>query len=183
MACIGAWHPARVSWTVARGGQHGFHHRTEMNKKVYKIGKKGEDSHLATTEFDVTKKDITPMGGFPHYGQVDEDYVMIKARCPTLSCCAPSVASCWTEDVGWPRVSILHINTAACAVRLHWCLTIEAAAGCGAGQQEACDHAAPLHLPADLAQCAGGDQVRLSSCPLISRVDRGMSGGWLPGGA
>ncbi len=34
VACIGAWHPARVSWTVARGGQHGFHHRTEMNKKV-----------------------------------------------------------------------------------------------------------------------------------------------------
>ena len=80
VACIGAWHPARVSWTVARGGQHGFHHRTEMNKKVYKIGKKGEDSHLATTEFDVTKKDITPMGGFPHYGVVDEDYVMIKVR-------------------------------------------------------------------------------------------------------
>ena len=34
VACIGAWHPARVSWTVARAGQHGFHHRTEMNKKV-----------------------------------------------------------------------------------------------------------------------------------------------------
>ena len=65
VACIGAWHPARVSWTVARSGQHGYHHRTEQNKKVYKIGKKGEDSHLATTEVDVTKKDITPMGGFP----------------------------------------------------------------------------------------------------------------------
>jgi large subunit ribosomal protein L3e len=82
VACIGAWHPARVSWTVARGGQHGFHHRTEINKKVYKIGKKGEDSHLATTEFDVTKKDITPLGGFPHYGQVDEDYLMIKGAVP-----------------------------------------------------------------------------------------------------
>jgi Ribosomal protein L3 len=34
VACIGAWHPARVSWTVARSGQHGFHHRTEINKKV-----------------------------------------------------------------------------------------------------------------------------------------------------
>lgn len=86
VACIGAWHPARVSWTVARSGQHGYHHRTEQNKKVYKIGKKGEDSHLATTEVDVTKKDITPMGGFPHYGIVNEDYVMIKvctAECPS----------------------------------------------------------------------------------------------------
>jgi len=80
VACIGAWHPARVSWTVARAGQHGFHHRTEMNKKIYKIGKKGEASHRATTEYDVTEKDITPIGGFPHYGVIDEDYVMIKVR-------------------------------------------------------------------------------------------------------
>lgn len=45
VACIGAWHPARVKWTVARAGQQGFFHRTEINKKVYKIGKKGEASH------------------------------------------------------------------------------------------------------------------------------------------
>ena len=64
-----------------------------MNKKVYKIGKKGEDSHLATTEFDVTKKDITPMGGFPHYGVVDEDYVMIKVRVASLAC-RPPAAGC-----------------------------------------------------------------------------------------
>ena len=51
-----------------------------MNKKIYKIGKKGEASHRATTEYDVTEKDITPIGGFPHYGVIDEDYVMIKAR-------------------------------------------------------------------------------------------------------
>jgi hypothetical protein len=80
VACIGAWHPARVSWTVARAGQHGFHHRTEMNKKIYKVGLKGDASHKATTEFDVTDKPITPMGGFPHYGQVNEDFLMIKAR-------------------------------------------------------------------------------------------------------
>ena len=59
-----------------------------MNKKVYKIGKKGEDSHKATTEYDVTNKEITPMGGFPHYGIVNEDYLMLKA-CPL-----PSHPSC-----------------------------------------------------------------------------------------
>ena len=96
VACIGAWHPARVSWTVARGGQHGFHHRTEMNKKVYKIGKKGEESHGAKTEFDVTEKPITPMGGFPHYGVVDEDYVMIKARPSSALLCGPRrLWTCW----------------------------------------------------------------------------------------
>jgi large subunit ribosomal protein L3e len=82
VACIGAWHPARVAWTVARSGAMGMNHRTEMNKKIYRVGVKGEESHKATTTFDVTEKDITPMGGFPHYGVVNEDYVMIKGGCP-----------------------------------------------------------------------------------------------------
>lgn len=38
VACIGAWHPSRVSFTVARAGQKGYHHRTETNKKIYRIG-------------------------------------------------------------------------------------------------------------------------------------------------
>ena len=49
-----------------------------MNKKIYKIGLAGEASHEAATEFDPTKKEITPMGGFPHYGIVNEDYLMLK---------------------------------------------------------------------------------------------------------
>ena len=49
-----------------------------MNKKIYKIGVSGEASHEAATEFDPTKKEITPMGGFPHYGIVNEDYLMLK---------------------------------------------------------------------------------------------------------
>lgn len=28
-----------------------------------------------------TEKDITPMGGFPHYGVVNEDYLLIKGCC------------------------------------------------------------------------------------------------------
>jgi len=77
VACIGAWHPSKVQFSVPRAGQHGFHHRTEINKKIYKIGK-GTDKGNAKTEFDVTDKAITPLGGFPHYGQVNEDYVMLK---------------------------------------------------------------------------------------------------------
>jgi len=78
VACIGSWHPARVPFTVARAGQDGYHHRTEMNKKIYRIGKAGEESHNAKTEFDATEKGINPMGGFAHYGMIKEDYVMIK---------------------------------------------------------------------------------------------------------
>ncbi|KAM5578085.1 hypothetical protein ABKV19_008419 [Rosa sericea] len=81
VACIGAWHPARVSFTVARAGQNGYHHRTEMNKKIYKLGKAGQESHTAVTEFDRTEKDITPIGGFPHYGVVKDDYILIKGCC------------------------------------------------------------------------------------------------------
>ena len=32
----------------------------------------------AATAADLTQKHITPLGGFPHYGEVSEDYVMIK---------------------------------------------------------------------------------------------------------
>merc|ERR1712176_124912 len=77
VACIGAWHPSRVSFSVARSGQNGYHHRTEMNKKIYQIGEKGGNTNC-TTDYDLTKKNITPMGGFPHYGVVDEEYLMLK---------------------------------------------------------------------------------------------------------
>jgi len=84
VACIGAWHPARVAWTVARAGQNGYFHRTEMNKKIYRIGQSAlteEGKNNATTEADLTNKSITPLGGFPHYGEVNEDYIMIKGGC------------------------------------------------------------------------------------------------------
>ncbi len=83
VGCIGAWHPARVSFTVARTGQHGYHHRTEINKKVYRIGAAANEGAKdnATTENDLTDKNITPLGGFPHYGVVNNQYVMIKGGC------------------------------------------------------------------------------------------------------
>lgn len=81
VACIGAWHPSRVMYSVPRAGQNGFHHRTETNKKIYRLGT-GSDQTSASTEFDLTKKCITPMGGFPHYGVVDEDFILIKGCCP-----------------------------------------------------------------------------------------------------
>merc|ERR1712013_549506 len=77
VACIGAWHPARVGFTVARAGQHGYHHRSEVNKKIYRIGAAG-DEKSCMTEADLTEKSITPLGGFPHYGVVNEDWLMVK---------------------------------------------------------------------------------------------------------
>merc|ERR1719159_2286021 len=87
VACIGAWHPSRIQYTVARAGQKGYHHRTEINKKIYdiKLGYHKKDGELvknnAATEYDTTNKCINPMGGFPHYGMVKQDFVMIKGCC------------------------------------------------------------------------------------------------------
>merc|ERR1712086_895747 len=54
-----------------------------MNKKIYKIGEaavgaEGKFNFNASTEHDLTEKSITPLGGFPHYGEVNEDYIMLK---------------------------------------------------------------------------------------------------------
>jgi large subunit ribosomal protein L3e len=90
VACVGSWHPSRVSYTVPRAGQNGFHHRTQINSKIYKIGK-GEDFYNGSTENDIERKKITPMGGFPYYGVVKDDFIMVKGcvvgtkkRCLTL---------------------------------------------------------------------------------------------------
>jgi len=57
VGCVGAWHPARIRFEIPRAGQLGYHHRTEMNKKIYRIGDKlsteaGKIS--AQTEADLT---------------------------------------------------------------------------------------------------------------------------------
>jgi len=79
VACIGTCHPARMQFQVPRAGQMGYHHRTEINKKIYRIGKaKKDDPAGAKTNADLTEKGITPMGGFSHFGEVNEDWLMIK---------------------------------------------------------------------------------------------------------
>ena len=65
---LGPWTPHRVRWTVPMYGQMGFHQRLEFNKRILKIGTNGEE--------------ITPKGGFPHYGVVRSDYVLIAGSVP-----------------------------------------------------------------------------------------------------
>eukprot|EP00831_Metopus_contortus_P069029 TRINITY_DN618_c0_g1_i15.p1 TRINITY_DN618_c0_g1~~TRINITY_DN618_c0_g1_i15.p1 ORF type:complete len:378 (-),score=64.43 TRINITY_DN618_c0_g1_i15:72-1205(-) len=79
VACIGAWHPERVMHTVARAGQMGYHHRTERNKKIFRVGEGVAHGGKcnAKTEADPTEKNITPLGGFPHYGEVNNDFLLL----------------------------------------------------------------------------------------------------------
>ncbi|MHA1595292.1 MAG: 50S ribosomal protein L3 [Candidatus Baldrarchaeia archaeon] len=65
---IGPWHPARVSYTVPRAGQLGYHQRTEYNKLILKIGECGEE--------------VVPSGGFPHYGVIKGDYIILLGSVP-----------------------------------------------------------------------------------------------------
>lgn len=61
VACIGAWHPARVQFQIARAGQMGYHHRTVRNNKILRIGN-GTDVRSGSTNYDITEKGINPMG-------------------------------------------------------------------------------------------------------------------------
>ena len=64
----GSWHPNWVQATVPQAGQMGYHQRTEYNKRVLKIGENGEE--------------ITPAGGFPHYGVIRNPYIIIHGSIP-----------------------------------------------------------------------------------------------------
>ena len=80
IGCIGAWHPSAVKWTTGRRGQLGYHSRTELNKKIYRVGAgaEGGATNNAMCEADAVEKNITPLGGFPHYGEVNHDFLLIK---------------------------------------------------------------------------------------------------------
>ncbi len=73
---LGSWHPAKVLWTVPRPGQTGFHRRTEYNKRILRIGEAG------VLKFDGVEQSVTPKGGFPHYGVVKSDFVIVQGSVP-----------------------------------------------------------------------------------------------------
>merc|ERR1712243_483932 len=78
VACIGAWHPSRIQFTVPRAGQKGYHHRMGAGYAM-KDGKLVKNN--AATDYDLADKSITPMGGFPHYGEVKQDFILLKGCC------------------------------------------------------------------------------------------------------
>lgn len=63
---IGGERQAKVMYTIPRAGQHGYHRRTDSNKRVLSVG-------------DAT---ISPVSSFPHYGRVKTDLLMIKGSVP-----------------------------------------------------------------------------------------------------
>ena len=75
-----------MAFSVVRAGQKGYHHRTEINKKIYKIGQGYliKDGKLiknnASTDYDLSDKSINPL--------------VSNGSCPCKSCLV------------WPGISL-----------------------------------------------------------------------------
>ncbi len=67
---LGAFGFGRVGYGVPQSGQMGFNYRTEHNKRVIRVGKK-EDTQL-----------INPKSGFPNYGNVISDFIIVDGSIP-----------------------------------------------------------------------------------------------------
>jgi large subunit ribosomal protein L3 len=65
---LGPWNPHHVRWQVPQSGQLGYQQRTEFNKRILKIGESGAE--------------VTPKGGFLHYGVLKSPYVLVKGSIP-----------------------------------------------------------------------------------------------------
>lgn len=65
---LSPWRPSRIMRTVPMSGQEGYHQRMEYNKRILKVGENGEE--------------VTPEGGFLRYGEVKNDYVLLKGSVP-----------------------------------------------------------------------------------------------------
>ena len=66
---LGPWNQQQhVMYRVAHAGQTGYHTRTDYNKLVVKISDK--------------KEEINPKGGFLRYGEIKNDYVLVKGSLP-----------------------------------------------------------------------------------------------------
>ena len=66
---LGDFGTGYVRKTVRQAGQMGYHQRTELNKRVLRISNPDES-------------DVTPAGGFLHYGEVTNPYMIIQGSLP-----------------------------------------------------------------------------------------------------
>jgi len=64
---LGPWHPQYVMYTARQAGQVGYHRRTQYNNRVLVVSNDPK---------------VNPSGGFPHYGVIKTDYVVVKGSIP-----------------------------------------------------------------------------------------------------
>jgi len=94
---IGPWHPARVLWSVAMAGQLGFQRRTELSKRILKIGDNA--------------KDVSPRGGIPHFGEVSGSYILVMGSVPGPKKRLIFIRKALRENKDTPLPTIQNIST------------------------------------------------------------------------
>ncbi len=67
---MGAWHPPKVLYTIPQAGHMGYNYRSEINKRVIKVG----------TAADANQVNVK--GGYLNYGLVKNDYILLEGSIP-----------------------------------------------------------------------------------------------------
>ncbi|MFH1972894.1 MAG: 50S ribosomal protein L3 [archaeon] len=93
---LGSWHPNKVKYTVCQPGKMGYHLRTEYNKLLIKLGVKVEA--------------INPKGGFLQYGNVKNDYVLIKGSVPGARKRPITLVKAIRPKVKAPKIEIVYTS-------------------------------------------------------------------------
>ena len=99
---LGDFGTGYVRSTVPQAGQVGFHHRTEYNKRILRID-------------DSDNNNITPAGGFLRYGEVKNQYVIIKGSLPgpTKRLLRFRDATRSKGDVEAEKIEITHVSNSS----------------------------------------------------------------------
>lgn len=66
---LAPWHPARVTFRAPQAGQTGYHNRICYNSLILEIGK-------------IDEKDVNKKGGFKNYGNIKNDYLILRGSVP-----------------------------------------------------------------------------------------------------
>jgi large subunit ribosomal protein L3 len=67
---LGPWHPAKVMFSVPHSGHMGYNYRTEINKRILKMGAAPDAGAVNVS------------GGFPNFGSVRGDFMMLEGSIP-----------------------------------------------------------------------------------------------------
>lgn len=67
---LGPWHPPKVLFTVPQAGHMGYNYRTELNKRVLKVGAPSE----ANT--------VNVSGGYLNYGLIKNEFMIVEGSIP-----------------------------------------------------------------------------------------------------
>ena len=98
---LGPFTPAKVFYTVPQAGQLGFGYRTEHNKRILKMGVRGDGA-------------ITPSSGFANYGVVRNDYMIVNGSVPgpakMLVRVRKSIRDRNARGIKEPKISYIRVN-------------------------------------------------------------------------